>query len=224
MDVRVYKITSECFLKPGVLNLDMVQAVNPTPMYLNTLTVSSIKTKGPTKIFKSGLYNIPVAQCGNTTTIELKDALGRLDVLKNFFNFQVTNSNDRIYKNIGKNTIFALEGVIKIINAEQEQEVQQLFLFIPFFIPNQNIDIISDTTNKFGVFDLSGNIYPMTVEGTGIVKHQEFYSLSQNSIFSTIPAGINVEEQIVLRSVIEPTEYKTPVILDGDNIIINVQN
>lgn len=205
MNVRVFKLNKHNYTQKGILDLNTLatdEAKNNC-LYLNTLTVSNIKTKAPSKTFNVGLYNVPWIRCGTTTQIELKDALGHLDALIAFFGMRCLKNAEqeiiRVYKGNAVSQPLALEGELKIMNVGDDSP-KTLYLFIPCLIPNGNLDIIGDSTKQFGVFDLSGNIYPTKVAIDG-EYHVETYSLTQNSVLDLEPVDIiSSDEHIILQT------------------------
>ena len=194
-------------------------------LFLDTLKISNIKETGPTKTFKAGAFNIPIIRTGKNISIEIQDALGRLDTLKHFFGLREILDSDNnlysLYRNNASPCPLALEGELKIVNAKNNQ-TETIFLFIPFFLPDGNLNITADADNNVGVFDLSGSIFPVKIQ-YGNTIHTEFYSISSSSMLNTSTLGaIASEDDVIIYTVLNDPD-KT-YIYSGDNVTIQLEN
>lgn len=211
MNIHVFKLDQNSFVKPGILSVERVAHQSENCLYLNTLQLSNLKTTGPTKKWEAGLFNIPLVRYGSSISIDIKDALGDLNSLQTFFGFKNVEDDtySYVYKGNSHSSPLALEGELKIMNAITK-EINTVYLFIPCFVPNGNLEIIADSASNLGVFDLSGTIYPMKVttlakdaEGNvDIYKHNQvsvqYYSISAKSIFDTPKDFALQDEDIVI--------------------------
>lgn len=232
MNVHVFKLDKNSFDKPGVLSVERVTLQNEKCLYLNTLQISNLKTSGPTKTFKAGLFNIPLVRYGSSITMDIKDALGDVNSLKNFFGLSIVDGENRtyIYKGTKHSTPVALEGELKIMNAET-REINTVYLFIPCFVPNGHLEIIADSGSNMGVFDLSGTIYPIKVStyktGTQDIDtiSVQYYSISDKSvceISNNFNFVIKDEDSVEIVSIPYLYNFETgDYIYDKDMLIID---
>lgn len=178
---------------------------------LDTLKISNITESGPKKEFKAGVFSIPVARQGKEVKIEIKDALGSVKKLKTFFNLKSpTNGTDTdeeiLYSDNSFAEPIAITGEMKIANTKGQ--IETIYLFIPFLLPQSQLTITQDAEGEFGVFDLSGQLYPVFLEEEKNGKrtsHMEYYSMrSVPFLQTTAPTDV------------EGSEY----IYDGDTVFI----
>lgn len=215
MNIAVMKLSEGSY--GGVVGSN----IENTGCFLNTLTVSSITESGPKKEFKIGLNNFPAIRCGKTVTIEIQDALGKLDTLQNFFNFKTpapfndTQRLDYIYSSVEFSEPLALLGQVKLINDTMTTE--DVWLFIPCFVPNGAIKITQDIESSFGLFDLSGTIYPTKIKyGPETEPHTEYYSLHAANPMDGI-ATINDGDEAIVLSMLDRA---VNAIMVGDDVRI----
>lgn len=219
MDVCVFKLHNAHY--DEVLNRNSFE--HTPKMFLNTLKITNIKEKGPNKTIKAGKHNLPVKRYGRTITMDINDALGRADTLKYFFNLK--DHGNRIYRDVNFADALCLEGKVTIVNSEAQTE--QLYLFIPCFVPNGTLNINMDSEKEFGIFDLSGEIFPCFIQENDRVKpHMEFYSISKYSFFNANapePTLISEDDVIIIPSFDTPSvaECDNDVIRSGDTIVID---
>ena len=98
--------------------------------YLDTLKITNIKQNKPHKSFNIGLYNMPLIQTNPSYSIEIKDALGKKEILEEFFGAQWnSDKSSLLFKNKNINKCYALEGITKIVNSDST--VDDFYIFIP---------------------------------------------------------------------------------------------
>ena len=131
-------------------------------LFLDTLKISNLSESGPQKTFKAGKINIPIIRHGKQTTLNINDALGRLQTLVHFFGLKPIEGFAACYGTEEFVEPLALEGEMKIVNLKGETET--LYLFIPCFLPDGKLTLTQDAEGAFGVFDLSGQLFPMKMK------------------------------------------------------------
>lgn len=210
VDVHIFKLKSG--KKYGKV-LSIEDFDSEKCIYLDTLKLCNIKEKGSKYVFKSGEFNVPVRRIGNTISIEIKDALGKTSTLKDFFNLQI--DGHRLYRSNIAAQPFALEGKVETVNLQGQ--TNHIYIFIPCFLPSGTLELLTSIEQEFGVFDLSGEIFPVFF--TNEKTHLEWYSFSPYSILdprSKNPLN-NKDAVYIIHSFKEPIDAdKTGLIYNGD--------
>jgi len=170
--VRNWYKMSENVIKEITKNAEKV-------MYLDTLQLSNIQESGPEKVFKAGAANVPAARVGKKVKVEIKDAIGKIDVLKNFFNLQQDDTG-RLYCPLTFSTPLCLEGKTYTINI-QTKKVEPIYIFMPFCVPVGELEFVA-SSEEFGAFDLSVELYPVLFEPEIGKSYKTFYNISKDSI------------------------------------------
>lgn len=159
-------------------------------LFLDTLKISNLSESGPQKTFKAGKINIPIIRHGKQTTLNINDALGRLQTLVHFFGLKRMENFAAYYSTEDFVEPLALEGEMKIVNLKGETET--LYLFIPCFVPDGKLTLTQDAEGAFGVFDLSGQLFPVRMKKAFLSENQngEHYILL-SSEYDMILDGFN---------------------------------
>ena len=172
MNACIYKLHNGA--KYGKQQLTPTDFQHLEGCYLDTLKISNIKESNPKKIFKVGAKNFPAIRWGKTVTLEMQDALGRINTLKHFFG--VKSTEKYIYSTNSFAEPLAISGETKIIDLQGN--VTTLYIFIPCLVPNSNITITQDAAGEFGVFDLGGELFPVLCKRSNDTEpHLEYYSV-----------------------------------------------
>lgn len=219
MDICVFKLKDVGY--DGVLTRQDFE--HQPKIFLNTLKITNLKEKGPTTTIKSGKMGIPVKKYGRTITMDINDALGKVNTLIEFFGLK--QSGNRLYRDVNFTDALCLEGKVKVVDTEAH--VTDLYLFIPCFMPNGTLNINMDSEKTFGVFDLSGELFPVFIqESDSVDPHLEFYSFSQHSFFDEKGYSEYVENNdtiVIAPSFDEPTVDENTAIFSGDTVILENQ-
>ena len=162
--------------------------------FLDTLKIANITETGPKKEFKTGLNNFPAIRYGKAVTLDMHDALGKVETLKNFFGFKETQSGS-LYSSDHFAEPIALLGQVKVINTEMVNT--DLWIFIPCLVPKGVLTITQDAEGEFGVFDLGGTLYPVNFATFEDGIHQEYYSFHKTDPLDTT---INYTDEVVVYS------------------------
>lgn len=182
MDICVYKLKEE-YKYSHDIPLNAGHFVY-TGICLDTLKISSIKQESPKKVFNIGINNMPLIQTGKSFVINIEDALGRSQALKNFLSAQklnITNNIDILYFNQNIKTMpLLLEGRTTILLDNNTKK--DIYILIPCFIPDSVFNLILDESNS-AVFDLSGKAYPALLQETPFVNKTSFIDIREESFF-----------------------------------------
>lgn len=217
MDVRVFKIKQ--YKKRNFISqfIDIENSI-----FLDTLKISNIQESGPNKVFKAGLHNVPLIRQGKTVSIEMTDALGKLCELETFFGLQrssVSNSARSLYSSNKFAEPIALEGKTFVIDLDGQ--LKELYIFIPFFIPNSILNLTQDPSSDFGVFDIGGQAFPAYVQRkeNNEQGHYEYYSLSYESILNHFSEDVDHDDDLTIYSIYDATEKDI-----AEDIAENIEN
>lgn len=215
MNVCLFKLSEN--VKYGLNTLDtktdfvhIGNIKNPNRfVYLDTLKISNIQESGPKKTFKAGAKNIPIVKYGKTVKIDIEDALGRLDTLVNFFNLHFDDDFNIIYSDNNFSEPFALHGEMQVVDMSGQKHT--LFIFIPCFVPQNNLTINQDAEGEFGIFDLSGDIFSMPIQITkyyeeGTATAPDSKTFCCNYVISNEPI-VTAEEQHSIKMPIYNKDY-----------------
>ena len=171
MNICVFKLDEDIYNHNRALSSDSFkhlceskeeEGADSKLLFLDTLKISNLSESGPQKTFKAGKINIPIIRHGKQTTLNINDALGRLQTLVHFFGLKRMENFAAYYSTEDFVEPLALEGEMKIVNLKGETET--LYLFIPCFVPDGKLTLTQDAEGAFGVFDLSGQLFPMKME------------------------------------------------------------
>jgi hypothetical protein len=156
MDVHVYRLKTDRTYGTHKIDKDDFESLS---IMLDTLKISSIKQSAPKKTFSVGLFNIPQIRTGKTVEVEIQDALGRKQTLNYFFGLN-THSNTNTFA-IGTrfSDPICLEGYTFIV--DEQGNKQQIWITIPCFVPKGTFNVNLQSDGEAGVFDLSGEAYPV---------------------------------------------------------------
>lgn len=137
-------------------------ALNPgdfecTGLYLDTLKMANLTQEGPTKTITGGQYASPLIKYGKTMTCEMQDALGRAQVLKEFFGCDYDETTGRLSVTDKFPGAFALEGDTFFIDQKTGEKVD-VHILIPQFLPDAILTLTQDAEGDAAVFDLNGSV------------------------------------------------------------------
>ena len=180
MDIHVYKIKEGSKYGTNTLNKNFF--VN-TGLCLDTLKITNIKQNAAKKQFPVGLFNIPLIRTGKTFSIDIQDALGRIETLQHFCGGKIDSSEQIFSFSNDFAAPLCLEGTTWVVDLNGNKK--QLWITIPCFFPKSVFNLNLQADGEAGVFDLSGDVYPVVWnEGEGL----------QHIILSTSPL-VGVWEQ-----------------------------
>jgi hypothetical protein len=152
-----------------------------TGLYLDTLKIANISMEGPTKTVTGGQYANPLIKYGKTMTMEMQDALGRTNVMKEFFGCDVTDGRISVTDKFPG--AFAIEGDTFFIDQTTGDKVP-VHIFIPQFLPDGIFNLTQDAEGDATVFDLNGSVSVTRIqdaEGT----REIFYEIRETPFLAT---------------------------------------
>lgn len=148
---------------------DAVKTLSAEPVFtLDTLKIANINQEGPTKTITGGQNADTLLKYGKTLTMEMQEALGRYDVLKEMYgvtysdNHQIATFTDRFP---GELTLVGTTFVIDQATGAK----QPIHIVIPRFLGDGIFNLTQDSEGDATVFDMNGNVLKFeggaTVEG-----------------------------------------------------------
>lgn len=167
-----YKLTEGAF--PGMSE----------KLFLDTLKLSNIKESTPEKTFKVGAANVPVARIGKKVTIEIQDALGKIDALTTFFGLEKDEQTGRLYSTLDFSGPLCLEGEAYIINDKGDYE--PIYIFMPCCVPDSALEL-TGSSEEFGTFNLNVQLFPVLFTDKNNNTRKIFYAISDESILGDLP-------------------------------------
>lgn len=129
---------------------------------LKTLKIANINTEGPTKTATGGQNADVLLKYGKTFTIEMQDALGKYEVLKNIY-----GATDNAAETDGAASIVAITDrfpgeltlVGKTFVIDQKSGAKQpINIVIPLYLGDGIFNLSQDAEGDVSVFDMNGNI------------------------------------------------------------------
>lgn len=152
-----------------------------TGLYLDTLKIANLTQEGPTKTITGGQYANPLIKYGKTMTCEMQDALGRAEVLTEFFGCEYKNGRLSVTDKFPG--AFAIEGDTFFIDQKTGDQVP-VHILIPQFLPEAILSLTQDAEGDATVFDLNGSVnMTKIVEEDGTDERTIFYEIRDNSWF-----------------------------------------
>lgn len=144
------------------------KALNPgdfecTGLYLDTLKIANLTQEGPTKTVTGGQFASPLIKYGKTMTCEMQDALGRAEVLKEFFGCDYDKEKKRLSVTDKFPGAFAIEGDTFFIDQKTGDKVL-VHILIPQFLPDAILTLTQDAEGDAAVFDLNGSVNVTTIQ------------------------------------------------------------
>ena len=154
---------------------------------LDTLKIANLTMEGPTKTITGGMANNTLIKYGKTMTLEMQDALGRAEVLKQFFGCDVNDTTGVISITDKFPGAFAIEGETFVID-QATGEKHNVYIFIPQFLPEAIFNLTQEADGDAAVFDLNGtvNLTPVAKTGDGDTDRTIFYELRDTPWFTKI--------------------------------------
>jgi hypothetical protein len=187
MNVRVYK------LEEGKAYTNTTEAFNNKSWksqgyVLDTLKIANITQEGPTKTITGGQYANPLIKYGKTATMEMQDALGRGDVLVDFFGCEKVEKDENTPGRISVTDKFpgpfAMEGESFFIDQGTGEKVP-VYIFIPQFLPDAILNLTQDAEGDATVFDLNGTLgITKIADADGKNERSVFYEIREESFFA----------------------------------------
>ena len=182
MNAKVYKLVE------GKSYTNVTAAFDNTswteqPYVLDTLKIANITQEGPTKTITGGQYANPLIKYGKTATMEMQDALGRGDVLVDFFGCEKTAGRISVTDKFPGP--FAIEGESFFIYQGTGEKVP-VYIFIPQFLPDAILNLTQDAEGDATVFDLNGTlgITKLAKETGDDDDRSVFYEIREKSFFA----------------------------------------
>ena len=154
---------------------------------LDTLKVSNINQEGPTKTVTGGMNADKLLKYGKTYSIEMTDALGRMDVLKYIYGANVSDNGGFISFTDGFPGELTLVGKTFVIDQKTGAK-QPIRIVIPLFLANGIFSLTMDAEGDATTFDLSGDILAfdssaMATDAVGTEDGQKLYKRGSDNQF-----------------------------------------
>lgn len=152
-----------------------------THLYLDALKISNINQEGSKKSLSGGQNGDILLQYGKTMTLEMTNALGSAQVMKEFFGCEIGKETGTIYVNNKFPSAFAIEGDTFFIDQQTGEKVG-VKIFIPQFRPNGIFNLVQDAEGEATVFDCNGVIAATYIRDNDCPNgHEVFYLISDKS-------------------------------------------
>ena len=148
-------------------------------LFLDTLKLSNIKESTPEKTFKVGAANVPIARVGKKVTVEIQDALGKIDALTTFFGLEKDTATGRLYSTERFSGPLCLEGEMYILN--DKGDFESVYVFMPCCVPDSALEITGNN-DEFGTFNLNVQLFPVLFTDKNNNTRKIFYAISDESI------------------------------------------
>jgi hypothetical protein len=136
---------------------------------LKTLKIANINTEGPTKSATGGQNADVLLKYGKTFTIEMQDALGKYEVLKNIYGANDNGTTDRAASIVAITDGFpgeiTLVGKTFVVDKATGAK-QPILIIIPFYLGDGIFNLTQDAEGDISVFDMNGNILRFSNGGT----------------------------------------------------------
>lgn len=157
-----------------------------TGLYLDTLKIANFTQEGPTKTITGGQYANPLIKYGKTMTCEMQDALGRAQVLKEFFGCDYNETNGRLSVTDKFPGAFAIEGDTFFIEQKTGEKVE-VHILIPQFLPEAILTLTQDAEGDATVFDLNGSVNVTKIaDAEGDEPREVFYEIRNSRWFEGV--------------------------------------
>ena len=151
---------------------------------LKTLKIANINTEGPTKSATGGQNADVLLKYGKTFTIEMQDALGKYEVLKNIYGANDNGTADRAASIVAITDGFpgeiTLVGKTFVVDKATGAK-QPILIIIPFYLGDGIFNLTQDAEGDISVFDMNGNILRFSNGGTA-----EEIPNDQNDAYGTL--------------------------------------
>lgn len=153
-------------------------------IYLDTLKISNITSEGPSKTATGGMAADTLLKYGKKFNIEMQDAMGRYDVLKELYGANAGGKNKSQILAItdrfpGEKTIVGTTFVIDQATGAK----QPLKVVIPVFTCDGIFNLTQDAEGDVTTFDLNGQILRFESEGNGKVLENGKYDVGSDNSF-----------------------------------------
>lgn len=133
------------------------KAVSSRLFKLDTLKISNINQEGPTKTITGGMNADTLLKYGKTFTVEMQDALGRMDVLEHIYGAKVSEDDQIVTFSDGFAGELTLVGKTFVIDQKTGAK-QPIRIVLPIFLPDSIFNLTMDAEGDATVFDLNGNL------------------------------------------------------------------
>lgn len=216
MDIHVYSLNENKKYNPhtGVTRDDFTYA----GICLDTLKITNVKQSGPKKSFPAGLYNMPAIRWGKTVQMDIEDAIGRKQTLINFLGLEENAKNLSMGNKFSK--AFALQGHTRLLGLNNR--LVDVYITIPCFLPNNEVDLSMEAEGDFGVFDLSGVLYPVRLKDNDgeymtymLIQEEPFFAevgtVVYRLILDTADSLYGYYEAVITSDIIDPYVTISPV-------------
>lgn len=124
---------------------------------LDTLKISNINQEGPTKTITGGMNADTLLKYGKTFTVEMQDALGRMDVLEHIYGANVSPDEQVVAFTDGFAGELTLVGKTFVIDQKTGAK-QPIRIILPVFLPDSIFNLTMDAEGDATVFDLNGSL------------------------------------------------------------------
>ena len=176
MNARIYTLTGEgaSYLGDTPLLPSNFQEV----AFIDTLKIANITAEGPTKTITGGQYSNPLIKYGKTMTIEMQDALGRVETLEHFFGCAVDKATGTISVGDKFPGALAIQGETFFIDQSSGDQVP-VYIFIPQMLPDGLFNLTQDAEGDATVFDLNGSLSVTKIaeDSTDTTGSKVFYQI-----------------------------------------------
>lgn len=183
MNVRLYELKDEKSYIGNVAGLTPADFTK-TDIYLDTLKIANMSMEGPTKTITGGQYSNPLIKYGKTMTMEMQDALGRLDAMTKFFGCEYDETSGVLSVGDKFPGAFAMEGDTFFIDQATGDKVT-VHIFIPQFLPDGLFNLVQDAEGDATVFDLNGSVSVTKIKDGDNTK-EIFYQIRDTAFFASL--------------------------------------
>ena len=163
------------------------KAVSSRLFKLDTLKISNINQEGPTKTITGGMNADTLLKYGKTFTVEMQDALGRMDVLEHIYGANIDENEQIVAFSDGFAGELTLVGKTFVIDQKTGAK-QPVRIVLPIFLPDSIFNLTMDAEGDATVFDLNGNLLAFEtgrIENTavGTAEGQKLYKKGADNQF-----------------------------------------
>jgi len=124
---------------------------------LRSLKISNINTEGPNKTAIGGQNADKLIKYGKTFTIEMQDALGNYDVLKNIYGAKANTNNTVLSITDRFPAELTIVGTTFVVDQATGAK-QPLKIIIPLFLGDGIFNLTQEAEGDVSVFDMNGDI------------------------------------------------------------------
>lgn len=124
---------------------------------LDTLKISNINQEGPTKTITGGMNADTLLKYGKTFSIEMQDALGRMDVLEHIYGANISGDEQVVAFTDGFPGELTLVGKTFVIDQKTGAK-QPIRIVLPIYLSDGIFNLTMDAEGDATVFDLNGNL------------------------------------------------------------------